>query len=164
MTIKFTYNDGGRKSAGYKGDAGDCVVRAIAIATEFPYRQVYKDLQGEIAEAIVYGRKSKLRSSLVHEAAMGRVSPRNGVHKKLFHAYLIGLGWQWIPTMSIGSGCTVHLRAEELPAGRIVASVSKHLVAVIDGAINDTYDPSRDGTRCVYGYYGLAGEQQREED
>jgi hypothetical protein len=24
---------------------------------------------------------------------------------------------------------------------------------VIDGVIHDLYDPSRDGTRCVYGYY-----------
>jgi len=26
-------------------------------------------------------------------------------------------------------------------------------VAVIDGVINDTYDCSREGTRCVYGYW-----------
>ena len=26
----FVYDDGGRKDAGYKGDAGDCVCRAIA--------------------------------------------------------------------------------------------------------------------------------------
>jgi len=62
-------------------------------------------------------------------------------------------GWQWPPTMLIGQGCKVHLRAEELPAGRLVVSVSKHLVAVIDGVIQDTHDPSRNGTRCVYGYF-----------
>lgn len=63
------------------------------------------------------------------------------------------LGWTWVPTMQIGQGCKVHLRAEELPAGRLVVSVSKHETAVIDGVINDIYDCSRDGTRCVYGYY-----------
>jgi hypothetical protein len=26
-------------------------------------------------------------------------------------------------------------------------------MAVIDGVIHDTYDPSRDGKRCVYGYF-----------
>jgi hypothetical protein len=41
----------------------------------------------------------------------------------------------------------------ELPAGRIIARVSKHFVAIIDGVINDIYDPSRGGNRCVYGYY-----------
>jgi hypothetical protein len=55
--------------------------------------------------------------------------------------------------MQIGSGCTVHLRPKELPAGRLVVSVSKHLTAVIDGVIHDTHDCSRRGTRCVYGYW-----------
>ena len=32
-------------------------------------------------------------------------------------------------------------------------SVSKHITAVVDGVIHDTFDPSRDGTRCVYGYW-----------
>lgn len=30
---KFVRDDGGRAAAGYSGTAGDCVVRAIAIAT-----------------------------------------------------------------------------------------------------------------------------------
>ena len=54
--------------------------------------------------------------------------------------------------------CTVHLRADELPAGRIIASLSRHVVAVIDGVIHDIYDPSRDGTRCVYGYWTVPEE------
>jgi len=60
--------------------------------------------------------------------------------------------------MSIGSGCKVHLDGNELPEGRLVASLSKHVAAVIDGVINDTYDCSREGTRCVYGYYILKRE------
>jgi hypothetical protein len=40
--------------------------------------------------------------------------------------------------MQIGSGCTVHLRADELPSGRLVGSFSKHLTVVIDGVIPDT--------------------------
>jgi hypothetical protein len=63
------------------------------------------------------------------------------------------LGWVWTPTMLVGQGCKVHLRASELPKGRLVVCVSKHSVAVIDGIIHDTYDPSRGGTRCVYGYW-----------
>lgn len=27
-----------------------------------------------------------------------------------------------------------------------------------DGEIHDTYDPGRNGTRCVYGYYKKRGE------
>ena len=65
------------------------------------------------------------------------------------------LGFVWTPTMQIGSGCQVHLTADELPSGRLVCNVSKHQVAVIDGVIYDTHDCSRKGTRCVYGYWRL---------
>lgn len=58
--------------------------------------------------------------------------------------------------MKIGSGCKVHLRENELPKGNIVVSVSGHLTCVKDGVIYDTYDCSRDGTRCVYGYWTKA--------
>jgi len=55
--------------------------------------------------------------------------------------------------MRIGSGFTVLLRADELPKGRLIVSVSRHLVAVVDDIIDDTSDCSRPGTRCVYGYF-----------
>ena len=38
--MKHIYNDGGRKKAGYKGNAGDCVCRAIAIAANLNYAEV----------------------------------------------------------------------------------------------------------------------------
>lgn len=63
------------------------------------------------------------------------------------------IGWKWIPRMQIGQGCTTHLRVGELPRGRLVVTVSRHLAAVIDGIIRDTHNPSRGGTRCVYGYF-----------
>jgi hypothetical protein len=129
--IEFQQNDGGREEAGFVGKVSvrDCVVRAIAIATEKPYREVY--------EALSKSGKS----------------PRNGVRRSVYEKYLASLGWKFYPTMGIGTGCKVHLKASELPKGRIICRVSKHLVAVIDGVIHDTYNPSRDGTRCVYGYY-----------
>ena len=33
--LELQINDGGRAAAGYKGKAGDCVVRSIAIVTGF---------------------------------------------------------------------------------------------------------------------------------
>jgi hypothetical protein len=47
----------------------------------------------------------------------------------------------------------VHLRDGELPSGRLIVQVSRHVVAVIDGVMHDTHDPSRNGQRAVYGYY-----------
>ena len=128
----YIYNDGGRKAAEFKGHVGDCVVRSIAIVGALDYRKVYDDLK------VVMGKGK---------------SPRKGVPKKVYKEYLAALGWAWTPTMAIGSGCQVHLRSDELPKGRLLVSPSRHLTAVIDGQIHDTHDPSRDGTRCVYGYY-----------
>jgi hypothetical protein len=78
---------------------------------------------------------------------------RVGVHRATIKRYLIAQGWTFTPTMAIGSGCKVHLRADELPMGRLILSVSKHYVAVVDHAIRDLSDCSRQGTRCVYGYW-----------
>jgi hypothetical protein len=127
-------NDGGRKAAGFEGKTGDCVTRAIAIATGLPYQEVYDTL-------------FKLTGS----------SPRNGVWRKDYQTYLETLGWKWVPTMKIGQGCKVHLRADELPSGALIARLSRHLCAVKDGVVHDTHDPSRGGRRCVYGYFYKPG-------
>ena len=141
MKRHFQFDDGGRAAAGYKGQAGDCVVRAIAIATGRPYQQVY-DL---VNRAAVHERTGKRKR--------GVSNARTGVYRTSIRRVMKTLGWVWTPTMQIGSGCTVHLRADELPPGRLVVSVSKHLTTVIDGVIHDTHDCSRRGTRCVYGYW-----------
>ena len=141
--MEWIYSDGGRAAAGYKGEAGDCVTRAIAIATEIPYQEVYDALNALAKSAPKYASQKRSRGSVA----------RNGVPKTTILEYLDQRGWAWVPTMQIGSGCSVHLRADELPAGRIICRVSRHLCAVIDGVVYDTRDPTRDGTRCVYGYW-----------
>ncbi len=139
--MEWVYDDGGRKAAGYKGVTGDCVTRAIAIATGLPYQKVYD----ELTELGRHERRSKRRTS--------KSSARTGVYKPTIKRYMKSLGWEWTPTMGIGTGCQVHLRADELPPGRLVVAVSKHEVAVIDGVVHDAGDPTRGGTRCVYGYW-----------
>lgn len=146
--LGFQFNDGGREAAGFKGGAGDCVVRAIAIAAELPYMQVYEDLRIANA-AYAEQRNDKLARRLAEKGS----SPRNGNHRNVFHDYILGHGFEWVPTMKIGAGCQVHLLANELVEGRLIVKVSKHLSAVIDGVIHDTHNPSRGGSRCVYGYY-----------
>lgn len=143
--MTFQYNDGGREAAGFKGYAGDCVARAITIASGRPYAEVYARLaKGNGAQRA--GKQGK-RS----------VSARNGINvtRKWFKDLMAEWGFVWVPTMTIGSGCKVHLRADELPAGRLVVSVSKHYTTMIDGVINDTWNPDRGGDRCVYGYWKL---------
>lgn len=43
--MKWVEDDGGRVAAGFRGHTGDCVVRAITIATQQPYAIVYAALE-----------------------------------------------------------------------------------------------------------------------
>jgi hypothetical protein len=129
--MNFVRDDGGRAEAGFKGKCGDCVVRAIAIAAELPYAEVY----GAMAQINngVHRRRGKPKGK----------SARSGVLVKSagFRRFMDDLGWEFVPTMGIGTGCKVHLDARELPAGRLIVSVSKHYTTVIDHVIHDTFDP-----------------------
>ena len=147
--LPFIYSDGGRKSAHFRGEADDCVTRAISIAAQIQYREIYHAIAERAASEV------HIRGRMGQAATVGLGShPRTGVWKCTYKPFIENkLGWVWTPTMQLGKGCRVHLRAGELPMGRLIVKVSKHLVAVIDGIIYDTSDPSRDGNRCVYGYW-----------
>ena len=145
--MTFQYNDGGRADAGFKGKTGDCVARAIAIASGRPYKEVY--------DRLATGTGSQRAGKVGKRAA----SASHGINvtRKWFKDLMAEWGFEWVPTMTIGSGCKTHLTADELPAGRLVVSVSKHYTAMVDGVINDTWNPDRGGKRCVYGYWKLQG-------
>ena len=142
----FHFNDGGRAEAGYKGRTGDCVTRAVAIAASLAYQEVYDRLAEGNATQRITKRSPK---------SDGKKTARRGIStkRKWFKDYMKSLGFRWVSTMGIGTGCKVHLTAEELPKGTIICVVSRHYTTVIDGVINDTYDCSRGGQRCVYGYW-----------
>jgi hypothetical protein len=146
--LEIKIDDGGRATAGYKGKAGDCVVRSIAIATGLPYKKIYDDLY-LANENFRISSKSKLAKSLKQK----NDSPRTGTHRVVLKEYLKKLGWNWHPTMFVGQGCKIHLRKGELPNGTLIVSCSKHITVVKDGVLHDVYDCSRNGTRCVYGYW-----------
>ena len=137
METNYVYNDGGRSKYFRAANVGDCVTRAIAIASGRDYKEVYDMVNN--AEKAARGKR--------------RGSARNGAYKKHYEQVIEQLGGEWTPTMQIGGGCTVHVKSDELPKGRIICRCSRHLIAVIDGVVNDTYDSARGGTRCVYGYW-----------
>lgn len=135
--LPYTYDDGGREAAGFRGKAGDCVARAVAIASGRPYREVY--------DRLAEGNASQRRSR--HDTGARTRTARSGIstRRKWFRDYMAELGFEWTPTMSIGKGCAVHLRAGELPTtGRHIVMVSKHAVALVDGVLRDTDDPQRE--------------------
>lgn len=128
--MNVVYNDGGR-SKYFKGRVGDCVTRAIAIASGRDYKEVYDEL-----------------------AKIGKCSPRNGVMPNVYKKYLAKHGYKWVCLATFGKGVTNHLKDGEIPMqGSIICNCSRHLVAVVDGVVNDTHDPTRNGTRAVYGYW-----------
>lgn len=130
--MKFVYSDGGRSRYFKANNVNDCVIRATCNATQKDYLEVYNDLK-------------KLN---------GGKSCRNGTPSKIAKKYINSLeGWEWVPTMLVGQGCKVHLKEDELPKGILILSLSKHYTCVKDGVIHDTYDCSRNGTRCVYGFW-----------
>lgn len=139
--MELIYSTGGREKYFKVNVVGDCVCRAIANATGMNYKQVY-DLINSYAKKEHLSKRKKKKSNA-----------RNGVTKDTIWRILTDLGWKWIPTMLIGSGCQVHLNEKELPDGTLIVSVSKHLTCVKNRKLYDTYDCSRGGTRCVYGYY-----------
>jgi hypothetical protein len=142
----WVFDDGGREEAGYKGFAGDCVCRSIAIATKKPYKEVYDRL----ADGMANQRKSKRTSKQPRSA-------RNGIYvkRKWFKDYMAELGFVWVSTSGIGQGFKAHLNSDELPNGRLVVSKKRHYTAFIDGVLRDTYDCSWDGKVGVYGYWLL---------
>ena len=145
--IELVYTDGGKSESGVKKGSGDCAVRALAIAAELPYLDALRLLEVKQGEWLSASRSRHARGD------RGSVSPLHGTWREALDAALAELGWQWHATMRIGSGCTMRLRASELPSGRIIVRLSRHYAAVIDGVLHDDHDCSRGGTRCVYGYW-----------
>jgi len=143
--MKFVYATGGREKYFKATNVGDCVTRAIANATGVDYKEVYDRLF-----ALTKSRKpSKRERHYAHE------TPRNGVFTRVAKKYIEEeLGWVWVPCMGIGTGCKVHVADGELPShGNLILNLSRHFSCVKDGVLYDTYDCSRDGSRCVYGYW-----------
>ena len=137
-------------STGFKGSAGGFVTRAIAILTGKPYKEIYSELAEEI-KCFAGNKKSKAAKRAARGKGLSGTTPRNGIAKEIYHFYLVEkIGMGWVPTMLVCQGCKVHLVSNELPSGKIIARVSKHVTAVLEGVINDVVDCS---LKCVYGYY-----------
>jgi len=124
---KYIYDDGGRRKAGYRRQANDCVVRAIAIASEMPYESIRTALEAMAK-------------------AQSRQCVDKGVFRETFHPLLTDMGWHyegpWMPTP-----------IWDIPLGRVICRLQHHLVAVIDGMPHDTHNAFRGKKRDILAYY-----------
>jgi Protein of unknown function (DUF2786) len=127
--MKYIYNDGG-KAASKHDEVNDCACRAIAIATERPYHEIW-----DVFRVLLETEGPRRRS---------------GVDEKVQDKVMESLGWVWVNTTR------KHLREDDLPPGRLVVCIEGHSVAVVNGIIHDTWNPSRKKNGkppYVYGYY-----------
>ena len=128
--MDFVWNDGGRAAGEYVGLTGDCVTRAIAIATGKVYRDVYSELG---------------------DAALK--SPRNGVPAEIAAVYLRERAWQR------SNGFGKEFVIGDLPKGVVVVHLSwrdetsQHLCTVIDHVVHDTWNPGDDDDYIVECYW-----------
>ncbi len=128
--MQFVWDDGGRAACGYVGLTGDCVPRAIAIATGIAYREIYERLGRESAK-----------------------SPRFGVNTATAAAFLGEREWD----KSIGYDRPFEV--EDLPMGIVIVHIAKesghshHFCTLIDRVIHDTWDPSDDDDYVIKSYW-----------
>lgn len=119
----FEFDDGGRKRPSL-----DCVARAIAIVLDVPYSDVCRGLN---REAIRQGTPCFASS---------------GVRFSVYSAYLKRRGWLYSPVIFVRKTKTSEratVRQAVPVVGRYVVRSRKHLLAVIEGCVRDTFD-SRD--------------------
>ena len=127
--MAYVYNDGGRADAGYKGSAGDCGARAMAIALDLYYKQAYDVLADANKEA---GRPR---------------SARNGINKDVYSKVLERNGWVW---HSAPKFVGRKAYASDMPQGTVIARMAGHYACIIDGVPHDTFDCSH---KMVYGFW-----------
>lgn len=145
--LDWVYDDGGRAAAGFKGEARDCVCRAISIAEGLDYATVYADLW-ELTRA------ARLRRATLDASKKKIGTPRTGMNRRVYGPYLEKLGWEWVPCAAIGSESRTRVSDMALLDGVFLIQVSKHMACMKDGVLHDTQDCSRGGKRMVYGYWG----------
>jgi hypothetical protein len=155
---RWIKDDGGRRksgiarAAGRKNEVGDCVTRAIAIATGKQYRDVHDALTVAKVRHVYEGGDSDHPEWSKWTRRRGGVrafDPDHGCNDGAYGPYLASLGWSYTST----KGQKVHLRADELPRGKLIVRINRHLVAVIDHVIHDTHDCGRAGRVPVKGYW-----------
>jgi hypothetical protein len=153
--------DGGRKAVGHNDAGGDCTVRAIAVATGRPYDEVHAALTAATI-SFVKGKPNDPLTGFMLRSRRGlrSVDPAHGSYDDVYEPYLRALGWRYTSTK--GRNPKVYLRAEDLPPGRLIVQVHRHLVAVIDGVVLDTWNSAGAGRRPVKGYWQRSGRRPQE--
>lgn len=128
MSYPFNRNDGGRISSKRPKQKEDCTVRALAIAADLAYDKAYDLLK-------YGGRKS-------HQG----FNFRAWVDGKIINGY--SFKWKSFPAQKGERRMNPVTFCNQYKKGRFILRTAKHVFAVIDGVVHDTFKERND--RCVY--------------
>jgi hypothetical protein len=78
--------------------------------------------------------------------AQARQSVDHGTPRVVYHPLLIMMGWTRVSTDK-------PTRLKDIPSGRVICRLEKHLVAVIDKVPHDTHNAMRDRKYDILSYY-----------
>ena len=136
--VRYKYNDGGRAAAGFKGHTGDCVTRAICIATGSSYRETYTDLQIAHRQFLHTLTPARRRShgKTISNAEMDQGKSR-GINMTVYEPVLRKLNWACKYVGRITPTQAVKQFGENL-----ILKTPHHLVAILDGVLLDTWNSS----------------------
>ena len=94
---RFVKDDGGRSGSGIarsgKDGTGDCVVRAVSIATQKPYREVHDALTVAKVRNVAAGKDAWARRAR-RKGGVYAFSADHGIAREAYGPYLERLGWK----------------------------------------------------------------------
>lgn len=132
---KVFFSDGGRKAAGYKGRVNDCVIRAIAIATESDYKFIYKS---------IHDLQKNFPYSLEHHpdlfTKIKERSPRFGVRQAVWRPFAESMGFKCYPILKTKSDppITINTNNGQIPTNKnVLLQFDEHIAAFVDGVLHD---------------------------
>ena len=129
IMANFTYTDGGRAEAGYKGTANDCATRALSIAEDIHYQVIYQDV-----------------NRFLKTTFFENLTARQGLPEEIVKRYYGKMGWRYI---QVSEGYVTH---DKLPGGKVILNLEDHVSTVIDGVIHDDHDWTKENYK-VLGYW-----------
>lgn len=144
--IGFFEDDGGREKAGYPGVRDDCLVRAIAIATDTPYRKAYRFVSNEMkARGFSFdGRRFKNSKSRT-------TNPRTAQYQVIQKA-----GFEKVRQRQRAKKLT-YTEADKKYGPRIIVCTTDHVAAIVKGTLRDEHD-GRTYTFCALHGFRCEGE------
>ena len=129
--LEFHYNDGERKDAGFRGMTGDCLFRAIAIATGLPYLDVYSNVSSTMKN---HGYRASGNAYLQTRALR---KPGMLPVRAVQSLVLMDYGFAKVP-LPPGPRPTYAQAFQQY--GTCIVSTKGHVTALMDGALQDTFD------------------------